>query len=159
MIMFIFVLLSIGTQAYSEGLPTHWQSQNFELDKLALGNEVQLSGNYEIPDGYKRSSPAKLDIFEKQDNKWILVKSLKEKKSIWSKPSNIISFNDKIHFKSDKSDIAINLSAGFCKKICVINYFQGKTKRNIDSVNTELQFSLQGYLPMDKVKKEFRIKM
>lgn len=152
----ITTVLSLFLMAQS-GLPKHFDTQDMELEPIAHGNKLTLEATFKIPDGFKNRGNATMNVYEKIDGNWRKVQTLKEDKLPLFRVNNTMEFNKTVMLTSADNDVALDFSVPFCNKICVINSFQGVAKRSKKIKNRQLHVHMKGFLPQDKVKKEFRV--
>ncbi len=138
-------------------LPKHYNTEDMKLQPIAHGQNIQLSASFKIPDGFKNRGNSTLHVYEKINGDWKKIQSLKEDKLPIFRINNTMEFNQPVQLTSTNSEVALDFSVPFCKKICVINSFQGIAKRSKKSKLKKLQVYMKGFLPHGKVKKEFKI--
>ena len=142
----------------AEGLPKHYNTESMGITEVPTGQRVPLNMTLKVPDGYKVTFSPKLNVYEKQGGKWVQTQTLKEKDFSFLRMNNEIRFTDHMAFTRNDSEVALDLSVSFCKKICVINNFQSTVKRQKKSNKKIVNINVKGFLPMEKVKPEFQKK-
>ena len=143
-------------QALADSLPKKFNTQKMNLQKVSTGKDLNLKAQFKIPQGYKSNSSARLQVYEKQGSGWVNIKTIQEKSLPGFRFNNLIEFENKLMTSHANSELALDLSVNFCKKICVINNFQEIVKRDKKTNNRQISFNLNGFLPHQMIKKEFQ---
>ena len=152
----IFIQLFLGHLSFGKGLPKHFLYEGMGINQISSGNSIPLNLSVKIPDGYKINYSPKLDVYEKVNKDWVLVQSIKEKDLPFLRKNNTLRFGGNTLFRSGESEVALDLTLSFCKKICVINNFQSRVQRNLKKSNEPIQIAIRGYLPHEKVDKKYK---
>ncbi|MBC7370623.1 MAG: hypothetical protein H7326_03605, partial [Bdellovibrionaceae bacterium] len=137
---FLFVLFLLSANAFAV--------QKIQLEPIAFGNSLQISGSMQLPKGQKLNhmAPSRVGVYEKQNNRWELTEEI-DLNNFFAL-SEMINFQKPIKLNSDKSEIKIEASLYHCFKlghgICVIDDFEGLVKRSSKKNTSELRLALLG---------------
>lgn len=149
-------LFLMSQPVLAQGLPKHFSPEGMGISVFPVGEKVPVNMTLHIPDGYKINFSPKLNVYEKKNGKWKLNHTIEEKGLAFTRVGNKIQFHDHAKFTSADSNVALDLSVSFCKKICVINNFQSEFKRDKRDKKEVVYINVKGWLPQDKVKEEFK---
>jgi len=155
--LLFITLFSFFGMAQGE-LPKHYNMEDMNLGKIPYSKRLTLKADFQIPQGFKATQYATLDVYEKHPGGWKKLQTLKENKVAGMRLGNIIAFEDVLNLDSKQSEVALDLSVSFCNKICVINNFQGIAKRSRESKKQNIVVKMKGFLPHEKIKKKYQLK-
>lgn len=140
--------------AEENGLPWESDLTKLKLNKISVGDKINLNFHLTIPETQKVSqgAPSHVTVFEREKGTKLWVETKKINLSGIAKLLNDVSFNESIRLRSPDSEVAVHATIYHCGKKdtkipCFIQGFQGFPGRDVKLKNkTAVDFNAKAFV-------------
>jgi hypothetical protein len=145
-ISLLLILVGLSVSAL-EKLPKHSQMKPLTLQPIGTGNEIDLNIGLVLPEDHilNKGAPSAIDIYELIGTSWQKTSSVNL--NDFFSVGNSLSVKNKVSLQTSKGPVAIDSTIFHCDNKhthCVIESFQGTTKRVSGVTTSKLAVELHG---------------